>query len=475
MRDIIIKNKLICVDYILLALAFFASVFNFYNIALAILIIESIFLIKNVKDMVENYFCFTFLFTAFHILYGLSGVISKTWFNQISSTFGTKFMPSPYIMAYSLCTIGLLTGMIIAYNRYKNQDIELKCNNNLKIKKFFLYVSYGCSVLTSLCEFINFIRVGGFKTLLAGKAIYQAAIDELIGTLPAQYLLQIAVAAFGVFMFLTITKKEKIEVKTIIIFLLLCSPYLLELLILGRRGPILIVLFIITVSIFQAKPLKKISTKLFLGVIITYLILSFVYSIRNDIGLLFTNISEFKEKFSITKILKNINPAQNEFGCTYGNFNKLYISQNYELLYGKSYIQGLVHVIPRYLYPGEKPKSITYTFRDMCFPQKSEISSIASTGFSSIMETYWNFGYLGFILYIAYGYILILLEKKVKYKNCFCLLGYLANMGIVYSFHRSDFGFIISGIIITTMEVLAIKLVYIIVNKNNYNLMKERK
>ena len=115
---------------------------------------------------------------------------------------------------------------------------------------------------------------------------------------------------------------------------------------------------------------------------------------------------------------------------------------------------------------------ITYEFRDKYFPIKAEISSIASTGFSSILETYWNFWYFGSIIYFIYGYLIILLENKLKFKNYFYLLEYFSLLTLTYSFHRSDFGHTTAEIIFLTLEVIFIYAFYQIIYSKNKNIDK---
>lgn len=468
MEELIKKNKLIMLDYCLFLFAFCMSIFELENISILILIIASCIFIKIVKDMVGNYMSFPVLFSAFHVLYGLAGIISKCWFNQLSATYGNKFVYSPYLIAYSLCTIALLTGIIIARKKY-NLSYENSINKEDKdIKKYFLFVAYCGFALTSLCEIINFIRVGGISTLLAGKAIYQAAVDELLFTLPSQYIFQVSLAALGIFLIISISNNEKILIRKIILCICVALPYLTSIILLGRRGPILAMILILLVALFQTKPLKKLSVKLVIILAITYLILGTLYAVRDNIGLLFSDFNKFKENLDINYILRTLNPAITEFGCTYGNFNKFYITNDYELLYGKSYLQGLTHIIPSYLYPGEKPKMITYVFRDKYFPVKAEISNVASTGFSSILETYWNFGYAGALIYVLYGYLVMFLEKKIKNRSYFCMLEYISIITAVQSFHRSEFGHIFSEIMLLTIIVLGVYLFYkIIYSKKN--------
>lgn len=463
----ILKDNIVIIEYCLLILSFMTSIFDWSSVSIVLLIVASVIFVKIIKDIVGNYMSFTVLFSCFHVLYGMAGVVSKCWFNQMSSTYGEVFVYSPYLMMYSLCTIALLTGIMLS-----NKKVEIKANktekDNKEKKKFFLFIAYSGFLLTSLFEIINFTRVGGIETLLKGKAIYQAAVDELIFTLPTLYIFEVSFAAFCIFLFIYLSENNKVPIKEIFICLGLALPYIAMIILLGRRGPILVSVLMLLVSVFQLKPLKKISARLIAGLIVVYLILGVGYAIRNDIGLIFKDFEQFKKNNSVEKIIKNLNPALTEFGCTYGNFNKFYIAGNYELLYGKSYLQGLVHVIPTYLYPGQKPRMITYEFRDKYFPAKAEISSIASTGFSSILEAYWNFGYFGALVYFVYGYILIILEKRLKNKNYFGMLEYISIITTVYSFHRSEFGHSISEIIMITVEILIIYVFYkIVYNRKN--------
>ncbi|MCI5702277.1 MAG: oligosaccharide repeat unit polymerase [Erysipelotrichaceae bacterium] len=469
MIDYIKFNKLVFIDYVLFVIGVILSIFGVRDIAIITVLIGSILLLKIVKDKTGGYINFSMFFCFFHVLYGLSRVISKAWLNQFSRTYGTIFRYCPYILAYSLCTIFMLTGILFASKKYK-KDTVIATNSNYD--KYFLFVSYVGFALTTIFELINFFRVGGLPTLLAGKAIYQAKVDELVGTLPTLYIFQVSLASYCIHLYIMRMNNLKISLKQIIIPLLLVSPYLAMIIILSRRGPLLAIFLLLMTAYFLVKPLKKISVKLVGILFAVYIVLGLMFAVRNDIKLLFTNYSEFTRKVNINYVIRSLNPALTEFGCTYGNFNKFYITNDYKLLYGKSYIEGLVHIVPTYIYPGEKPRMITYEFRDKYFPIKAEISSIASTGFSSILETYWNFWYFGSIIYFIYGYLIILLENKLKFKNYFYLLEYFSLLTLTYSFHRSDFGHTTAEIIFLTLEVIFIYAFYQIIYSKNKNIDK---
>ena len=325
----------------------------------------------------------------------------------------------------------------------------------------------------TLCEFIHFLRVGCFDVLLEGKAVYQAAVDELVFTIPTQLICQISLASLGVYVALVKFTKNKVSLKGIIICCIISLPYFSLLLFLGRRGPILSYLLIVILAISQIKPIKKLSIKFIIILLITYIFLGMLYGVRNYVNLIFTDFSQFTEKvFNKRNIVSSLNPGLNEFGCTFGNFNKLYVSNDYEFLYGKSYLQGLFNFIPSYLYPGEKPQMITYKFRDDYFSFKAEISSIASTAFSSILETYWNFWYFGAIIYSIYGFGLMWLDKKIKNMNSFFLLAYLSISPFVYSFHRSEFGHFVMETILLSLCIIIIYCFYRFIYQKDNKLSK---
>lgn len=466
MKEIFVKNKMIVFDCLCLVSAILLASIGLIDITLALLIIASIVLVKIIKDMTQNYITFSVLFVIFHVAYGLFGVVSKYWFNQLSATYGNSFIYSPYLILYGLCTLALLVGVILANYKYrdnikiKDQKEVIDKTEDMKFNKYFLFVAYCGFALASIFEIINFARVGGLPTLMSGKAIYQAAVDELVLTLPTQYIFQMALASFALYMIIGKTNDKKIKIRTFIIAFILSAPYLAMIFLLVRRGIILAIGLILLVALFYIKPLKRLNLKFVIILIIAYLLVGFLYSVRDDIGVIFTDFDKFKEEFNLNRVIRNLNPAMSEFGCTYGNFNKFYIIDDHNWLYGKSYIEGLVHFIPSYLYVGEKPQMITYTFRDKYFPQKSEISSIASTGFSSMLEAYWNFGYLGSIIYVLYGYLIVFLDKRIKTKNYFCMLFSLSIIPIVYVFHRSDFGHVFSELIMAVFEIVFIYFFY---------------
>lgn len=440
------------------------------QINLILNLILSIILILYIKRIFGYYSNITLMFCTFHILYGLSGPVSILWGEGISEIFTQVFEIDVFLIAFDLATIGLILGINIFNNRYKEIEhkhtIKINKKNN-NVKKYLIW-AFVLAIITIIMEFINFVKVGGISTLAQGKALYQAAISNLTLTMPTDSVICISLALFGIY---AINIDNKISLRYIIVYFIILLPYLLIKILLGQRGSLLALMLIIVLIYTYKKPLKKVSFKLVLILGIAYFFMCFLYTNRAKVSILFTEPKQFIEQaFNSEKIIKALNPASNEFGVGFANFNELYISKNYKFLMGESYIKGLVVFIPSFLYLGEKPIQITYQFRNQYFYSESLRSRIAGTGFSSILEAYWNFGFIGIIIiYIIYGYFLTKLELYYKNKNSLTTIIYLAISPFIIAFHRTALGDVISAIIIKFIVILV---VYICINKKGDNFEK---
>jgi oligosaccharide repeat unit polymerase len=155
-----------------------------------------------------------------------------------------------------------------------------------------------------------------------------------------------------------------------------------------------------------------------------------------------------------------LNPSGNEFGAVFGNFNEYIRSNVDELKLGETYLKGLVLPIPAILYPGEKPQQITYEFRDAYFPTETLRGGIASTGFSSMLEAYMNFRFVGvFLAYFVVSFLMIYIEKlRLRANSIYYVVFYLLCVSLTQSFHRSSFGFIFSELIFIVILVVLFKI-----------------
>src|SRR5690606_41874594 len=84
-------------------------------------------------------------------------------------------------------------------------------------------------------------------------------------------------------------------------------------------------------------------------------------------------------------MITSLYPARNEFGAPFGNIKTYILYGGSGLRWGETYLIGFAEPIPRFIWPN-KPKTVTYEFRDTFFPNWAERGRIAGTAYSSILE-----------------------------------------------------------------------------------------
>ena len=281
-----------------------------------------------------------------------------------------------------------------------------------------------------------------------GKAIYQGKLSELFLTLPSSQMADVAIALLGLCL-----SERKDKKKVILTFLLLFSPFLMLTLFLGQRGPILGWIMILFFSYNLNRNIYSIKFKTLLLVGVSYLGMVGIYMTRAIAGhgLETGKFSVVTDYVKEGKFSDNANPANNEFGAGFLNFVN-YVKAPSELVSfpGESYFEGTVIIIPSFLYPGDKPEQITYRFRDKYFSGYGEKSSIAGTGFSSLLEAYINFGAVGVIMiYFLVGLLILKLDRfliagnknrKQTFFSFATTVTLLSMPSIMQSFHRQAFG-----------------------------------
>ncbi len=447
---------IIAVTIILYLISIIIGLFKLTNWNIVINCVSAIAFVISIRIIAGNFSNITFLFCIFSIIYGLSGPITVQYGEGLGELFGNNFEIDIFLIVYDLSNIGFLMGVLFYRLLNKKKD-NSKLKNILNIhRKKYIYLAILCMGLCSSFTIIDFIRVGGISTLMKGKAVYQAAISALTGTLPSDIFACISVELCSLYIILCKENRKNKNWILILITVIIFIPFLAVNLFLGKRGILLSLILITFLTFTFFTPIIKISKKLIIIGIIVYLIMTFLYANRAIMSMLINDRETFKKiAFSKERIEKALNPGSSEFGAAFGNFNKLYTNKDYQFKFGETYLRGLVIWIPSFMYIGEKPQQITYEFRDSYFPSEAKRSSIAGTAFSSILEAYWNFGYLGvFVIYFMVAYLLQKLDLYWKNYSEFSFLLYILISPFLISFHRSALGDIISNIILKALALL---------------------
>lgn len=440
---------------IICILSIFMSTNEMVNTALILTICTSILMIFWAKTTNGDYTNITVFFTAFSMLYGVSGPINAEWAKGLYPLFSRPYQTNQYLISFNLANIGLIIG-IVAFNLIFNSSSHQNSRSTEVTSTFEKYkiklykISILLAFVASISEVINLIRIGGISVLFSGKAVYQSLSSELTLTLPSSDFMIVAFSFFGLFLGVSYENRKSLKgVKSNILkFSIVSFPFILLYTILGQRG-ILLTLFIgILIGITYYNPIKKIKPRLVVISLVFYVFLSFLFANRSNMYLIMEDFGYLIETaFEKERIVEALNPGGNEFGAAFGNYSEFYLKHGnkFDAMLGETYIKGLVMPIPSFFYPGEKPQQITYQFRDEFFASEANRGRIAGTAFSSVIEAYMNFKHLGVLMvYFFIGMILQFFDKKYKYKNLITSLTYISLISTTVIFHRSAFGDVFS-------------------------------
>lgn len=408
-------------------------------------------------------FSLTMVFWIFHLIYGLSVPLTIVFGSYYSETFGTDNVKSniyAFLIVFSIASIGFLLGCGINKKR-SLKDVSHVDIDGFKNKKNFKRIDIGTLItgayisafVASVCEIINIMRVGGFGMLFIGKGAFQSAVGDLTLTLPSSNFYSICGMFIG--LMIGVMKNQEIYKRLKIHFIMpivLLIPFLISKIILGQRG-ILISAILWGIACYSTLyPIKKVTFKLCAIAFVCYIFMVFLYTNRGVVSLLLTNPDEFISiAFDPERFMSNFNPGSSEFGAAVGNFCVFYDKYGYDfpLKLGFTYLQGLVVPIPSFLYFGTKPQQITYAFRDEFFYSWTDRSRVASTGFSSILEAYMNWSFIGVLLvYFVIGIIIFKLDKaRCKCNSTITIMLCSSLAGICLSFSRNAFGTIFDDMV----------------------------
>lgn len=450
---------------LMLALTFYFSSQSSLGYTILCSLICFSLLVGVVKLSLSSINNITFFFFLFYVLYTYAPIFTVYLDIDTRKLFeGTSAGSSCSFLFLSTSGLfGLTLPFLIKLPKLKavKEQLISKKDKFTKYALFFL-------IIATLGEIVNMIRAGGPSLISQGKVIYQAKVGALFITVPTMFLLQIALFFFGLRLYLTYEKKlfAAVRSKIFVVVLFLLAPILLLYFSIGFRSPLLAMAFAFIVGFTYFIGIKKANRRIIALFFIGYSAMAILFGIRGQLKLLFTtgDWSRFeKYVFEDKAYLRYYNPANNEFGASYMNYIKYYnAKEKTTRLFGKSYFEGFIIAIPSALLPFEKPTPIGYKFRDLYFKEYKRRSRIAGTGFSSIMEAHWNFGFLGpIVIYSLLGCFFWLLEYY-RNKNRFLFVFpvfYAIMIPLAQSIHRSSSGFYVSYIILILVLLFIIVLV----------------
>lgn len=386
------------------------------------------------------------VFAVFHALYGLSGSFASVYGAPLQPIYTEPYETSRFLFNYSLATIGLALGILLLR---PGRVADLTAGDWRRSPRLLAQYSIVLGGVASAMEVINLIRVGGVPVLLEGKALYQSLTAELPMNLPSEEVAMLAAAimalAVGASRGPSWARSARVSRLYMMVFALTLLPLLAVAVWLGQRGLLLGWVLIALVGVTYSVSIRRITFGMGSLALVVYLGMGVIYASRGSRGAALYSgdwSAILKNTLARQAVLQAINPASNEFGATLGNFSEYLKTGTQAPGLGRSYLVSLVLPIPSSLYPGRKPQQIGYEFRDLVFPAEAERGSIAGTGYSSILEAYYNFREVGvLVVYALMGMVLVTVERyRTRSPSLWFAVIYLMFLPSAVTFHRTAFG-----------------------------------
>jgi hypothetical protein len=431
-------------------------------------------LVFGVRAVVGHWTTLSLLFCAFFALYGLSGPLNAVLDRPLAAIFAYPYRTDDFLAQQAHATIGLAMGFAVGGLL---RDGFVRASRHIRVAGWLAALAARrprrptldlpfstallCLALGSVFELITFVRVGGLPVVALGKASYQSRSVELTMTLPSMEMVSIGIGLaalwFGHRIGRLCTRERLLRAG---LLLLAGLPVFALTLVLGRRGPLFGWAFVWLIGHSMHRPLRTIPFRLVAAGSLLVIASGLLFASRATLGYA-AGTGDWGPFIGavtdVPRVIAAVNPADSEFGAPFGNFSEYAARSNEQPRRGGSYLAGLVTLVPGSLYPGEKPRTVTYEFRDSYFASEAGRGAIAGTGFSSILEAYMNFGSAGVtILYALVGALLLLLER-LRRLGPYAGLFYLLLIPVTQSFHRSEFSLALGSAFMSLLLLLFVR------------------
>lgn len=451
--------------------AFFADLIdnNWLSFFLSFIIFFLVLLF--IKNKVGYWNNLTIIFLGFWGLYAFIGPyvnLTEGMFNPYYYNYTYPYYTSKYLFYNSVGFIGFYFAFLNVNPKTHLKDegiinYQSKYDTNALLNIGIILMS--CSLLM---ELVNIIRVGGVSIFSTGKESYQTMINNLTLTLPSK---QFSIVALSTFMIALKGKKLSSYKVKLFIMLILTLPFIIIYLITGSRGSILGLIGIVLLCLTYKNPIRTLKIRYILLIFILYFLMIFMTVNRWYITNAFStgDYSQLVDRvLSLETYTSRFSLSDNEFVVGLGNFSEGFADAKDNPRYGETYLTGLVAPIPSFLYPTEKPIQILYEFRDTYFSHlRNKEGSVASTGYSIVLEGYLNFKGIGvFFQFFIIGFVLRKLEDYWrKNKNIIADIFYLSISTIQYTLLRSQFASIFNSVVFFIIYIIFVLLIYKIMVK----------
>lgn len=287
----------------------------------------------------------------------------------------------------------------------------------------------------------SFSRIGGvFEALTTNRIAKASALSESYGSIPYSIFLSVGLAGYLYSILGQIPElKNWRSLKTnrqLQFFFVLISPIAIFWLIEGERSA-LIKLLIILGGVLSLRFKISFNRKVIASFMLAFFLLTFVGYFRGPLAL---SLNEG----NLNAIKNRINQASlhwlfpREFSAIYfSHTTSVYLNDPPQ--YGKSYITALPNLLPRSIYPGKKPQTLSHEFGERVANLVGRGKAFG-VGFSPLAEGYINFRGIGvFLTFFVYGLLVVFTPRLSLRNNFFTSLFYCLSLPMFWLFFRSAF------------------------------------
>lgn len=370
----------------LVVLIDFVTLFFFYLFVLRIQGYVALFEITNV---------FAFFFFLYTMSYPFLAHTLKVLNYQILDVSYESVLTGSFLSSTALSIYLIINTLLLKKSnaeKYINSFSENLKKINLN-NGFYVVDIFSC--LMALYYVCNFINSGGLGLIGKDRFTISETIREgnfwLLKYYMVVYTGYVLVSLYNKvkFDYLSIIKVLKRDVHRLLIISIF---WVFNIFAGSRRELIYVFLFMLVIYLLENK-IKKLSRKMKISLLITFLLTLLYGYIRNMSG----NVTSINSQLLIINSLGDfLFPVQTLY---------YYIDHTSSLMYGASYFNIFLLLIPRKIWP-EKPSGLAVNF-------VNEINSSIGYAFTPMTEAYLNFHYLSALIFPIIMVILVFFVKRI--------------------------------------------------------------
>lgn len=394
------------------------------------------------------------IFAFFYLLYGLSAPLSYLFFDIYFSRYPfSEGTLRKFGEVYAIGLLGIILSILITDFFFKPniRDPEINKGSYIYITSRH-YLPYIFAIFASILT-LQDLAFANTEDIVKKGAYAHSQGDAYFS------FFALPTACFSVYLFCasrSLTNKGSLP-----IFLICLSPIILQNLAFGERSALLSILVVWFFS-YTSFNKWRIKFKYLVPLILLVFSLTFAYSARSWLpGYLF-GLTDWRGVKGET-FTNNLNPANSEFHSGSGNF-LTYINDPGVFKEEFTYIDSVLHIVPRWALPFEKETEISIKF-NRTYHDELEARNVR-VGFSSWVEGYLNGKSFGVFLYFLFITFIALSLDRLRFNSTNLIFSFIPIVlaPLFIKFNRSSlasfFGYSFENIVVLLIYTLILALLF---------------